>query len=287
MSAPQKLSKYWFPKINLIAGTLYALVMFIDHKYFYEITSIYVAFMISAFTYWLEKREQDIITESQALAFLEKSVGANSNEVVRNHKINSIKETIGELNKGTFHLNPQQLENYTCDVLKAVVSDRMGDKRYYATHIINNKVYLETWGEDCSYYKSMQDFVKPQLEILNNGGQVIRVFVILPEFLKKNVEKLSRMLEFHNSYYEGTRNKITTLVYVPKNVDVIVHDITIVNDSVVFEWHRSSAARYGYSKGMCYTGQDKESHLEKFKYIKSLAHDTSKPSFDLSRVIPN
>ncbi|MNL15991.1 hypothetical protein D3C87_1370110 [compost metagenome] len=192
---------------------------------------------------------------------------------------------ISELKKGIYQLSEDELETYTCEVLKAVTKDSTAKNKYYATHILNGPKYLKTWGKDCSYYNSMKEFVEPQRTILNNGGEVVRIFIIPRPFLKKQVDVCKNMFDFHDRYYEDTRNKVTTLVYVPKNDKQLSPDITIVNDSIVFEWHRSTHAKYGYTKGYCYTSDEKDLHLQRFKSLRLQAHDLSDSNFDLSKLL--
>ncbi|MCG2616961.1 hypothetical protein LZZ85_21875 [Terrimonas sp. NA20] len=267
-----RLPKLFFPIFSLVIGSIYGAIMLNMSKPFEAITSFFVSITLSGLTLWIEFKAADIAAENQITGILSTMAFAKKRNLVWNLKIEQLLTEIEELDTQAIRLNESELEEYTCKLLKDIAKDSWGNKSYCATHIVNTDTYLNVWGKDCPYYKSMVDFVQPQKEILNKGGSVVRIFIFTEDYLTKHLTECEDMLAHHDSWFKGTKNKVTTLFLVAESLHLISNDITIVNNEYVFEWQRNLTADFGYAGGKCYIKSDMKRYVDLFDKLKRGAH---------------
>src|SRR5690606_12399016 len=270
-----KFRKLLFPLFSFVTGTIYGAIMLTMDKPFEAITSFFVSTTLAGLILWIEYKVSETATENQIIGILSNMAFSKKRNLVWNMKVEQLLSEINELDTQAIALNEDELEDYTTKVLQHIASDR-ANKTYCATHIVNSKEYLDVWGKDCPYHKSMQDFVQPQKDLLNRGGSGTRIFVFTEQYLTDNIDDCEAMLAYHDTWFEGTKNKIETLFVVAESSNLISHDITIVNNKFVFEWYSNLTSDYGYAGGKCYIKSDMKRHLDLFEKLKRRSHPIEK-----------
>ncbi|WP_143017165.1 hypothetical protein [Catalinimonas alkaloidigena] len=266
------LKKHGFVIVSLVLGAFYSILcLFFFNRVFVGVTTIYFTLLSSSFFLWLETRQIEIATKAQFMQFLSNRFNkVRCRNLVWIKKAISINRALEELTSGRIELSPDELDDYTIEVLNALVRENT-PVRYWATHNINNSKDIEVWGEKCPYRKYMNEFIEPQRNILNRGGEVVRIFIVSKDYASYNKNSLISMLEFHDKYYENTLHKVSTLVYVPSQKKVSDSDFTVINNDLAFEWIRSNDREFNYSRGFCYSGnkQNLEKYISNFSSMKS------------------
>lgn len=264
-----RLKKHWYSVASLILGTLFSLSCLGFNEPFYAVLTIYVSLTFSTYSFWIERREVEIVSEAQLLSYLKHRHYEALDNVISQNKLKEIVKISSELEKSIFELSPRQMETYTSSAIKSIIKLN-SQKTYYATHIVNDEHYLNIWRKDSLLDNERDLFVGAQKELLNNNGELIRIFIFKQNFLKNHKQQCIDMLEKHALYYEGTETPVTTLTYIATSRDRgLTNDFTIVGNEVAFEWARSLDDD-DYGDGTCFV--DKEvikSYAEKFNDFKS------------------
>jgi hypothetical protein len=201
----------------------------------------------------------------------------NINSYNKMAEISKIKK---KLKAKVYQLTPQQMEQYTSDAIKDQLPTMNSTSTYFATHSVSDDKHLHTWDSDSLEENDRDDFLRAQRELLDAGGQLIRIFIFSRSYYNANKEKCSKMLIKHNDYYQGTCSPIRTMIYLynPQKDASLTQDFTIVNNSIVLEWYRSLDSYSGYADGKCFTDEEKiKEFVAKFETLKKHARDSINP----------
>jgi nucleoside phosphorylase len=188
-------------------------------------------------------------------------------DVVSQKRLADIRNIESELTTRKFpFFNSLKMEQLTSQAIRKLFGRETKEKVYFTTHIINNqKKYLDTWQKDTPEQNDRDDFVRAQIELLNNGGKVVRIFILHRSYFETNRHDCIKMLETHNTYYKETINPVTALVYLynPKNKLEVNYDFSIVGDEMVFEWHRANRKEDPeYPNGFCWVEERKVNYYK-------------------------
>lgn len=216
---------------------------------------------------------ENLLSFEQALRQLEQTEYI---DVVSRKRLTDIRNIESQLSGRKFpSFNSSEMEDFTSQSIRKLFDRNVNERKYYTTHIINNqKKYLDTWQKDTLEQNDRDDFVRAQIELLNHGGEVIRIFILHRSYFEANRDQCINMLKTHNSYYHGTANPVTALVHLynpKKNHKMINHDFSIVGDEMVFEWYRAKVkADPEYPHGFCWLNDWKvNDYTEKFKNLRN------------------
>lgn len=178
-------------------------------------------------------------------------------DAVSQKKLAEIRNIESQLsNRRILSFDSAEMEHFTNQSIRKLFERDIHERTYHTTHIVNNqKKYLDTWQKDTLEQNDRDDFVRAQVELLNHGGEVIRIFIFHRPYFEANREDCIKMLKTHNSYYQDAINQISTLVYLfnPKKPHKIInHDFSIVGDEIVFKWYRAKIkGDPEYPQGIC------------------------------------
>ena len=169
-------TKYWFALISILIGGVFAVLAEFNKDQGFILCVIYISVMLSVLGLWIEIREHQVTVEVQLMALLKKIRFNGLDNIISNNKIAEISRIKHELDTQVYHLAPQQMEQYSSDAIRDHLKSVNGAKTYYATHSVTDDRYLHTWDTDSLEENDRDDFVNAQRELLDAGGQLVRIF---------------------------------------------------------------------------------------------------------------
>ena len=272
--------KYWFALISILIGASFSVLAEFSKEHSFIFFVIFISVLMSVLGIWMEIKETEVIAKTLFMSYLAKVKYTGLNNVVSHNKMAEISRIKTELEAQVFQLTPQQMEQYTSDAIRDQIKSMNSTRTYYATHSVTDDKYLDTWGSETKEENDRDDFVQAQRELLNAGGQLVRIFVFSKSYFNDNKEKCVKMLRKHNDYYHGTALPVRTMIhfYNPQRDSSLTQDFTIVGNNIVFEWYRALGSDNDYADGKCFTDEKTAiAYMARFEELKNHSRDFNLP----------
>lgn len=254
------LTRYWFTWANILLGFIGA---FIFQKVktpsdgnAVEFLIAFITMSISLLSWWLEYREMELLSEAQIMNYLDNQKLHKDITAVGKNKLTDIYRIKSELKDKCYNLTYPEMEKYTNDVVNECKKGFSNIKTYHAIHNVNASYFREVWEFRETAEAKRDEFIESQRDFLNNGGEIIRIFIFDRPYFLDNKPQCLKLLDDHEKYYENTNTRIITLatLFDPMWDAHLTYDYTIIGNKVSFEWKRR-LDNQGYSNGLCYVSK--------------------------------
>jgi hypothetical protein len=232
---------------------------------FWGLTAICVGYLVTFYPLYFERQRIETIRHTQVAQYLHGVLPSGRSNSVYGRKLRDLHETLAAIERENLPLTPLELS--------AFVDQRLTEKlataqttRYWVTHLVDSEQSWGVWGCSHSTYPYQRSYADRQRTLLENGGEIVRLFLFERKWLTGNLQQCREMLDRHRALFSGTKKPIIILASVPHQGDGFVKDdLSLIDSEEAFLWTRSDEPHStGYESGRYITNSNQVEALSSY-----------------------
>lgn len=230
-----------FSVVSAVVTVTYSAACFLYFSQpFWGVTALCVGALLTFYPLYFDRQRADAIRDAQVAQYLRGAVPSERSNSVYRKKLEELRETLWEIERGQLRLTASELSAFAEQTLTEKLSE---DRpiRYWATHLVDSKRSCGIWGLPHSTYPWHKSYTECQRLLLDRGGEVVRLFIFDQAWLSDNLGLCEAMVDQHELSFSGSRRPVLTLASITHQGEGLDRDdLSIIDGVEVFLWKRSA-----------------------------------------------